>query len=994
MTTSEKRVNRFKSNFKDKNRECFDKEGNLENNNNNLDSINTSSNENSNLIPDAPIKAKVPFLLNSLEAIYDMNSDRNKKRLEQIKMRKTKLGNEIKDSDNKFDNLMRDNKIKVITTKKYQEEQDEINYEENKTENINPLEEPKFPLMVKDEKENENENEKDENVEIVVSDLEGEIEDKIVINNTRSKSFIPLTNHLKSKSSFDHDKATPSYLMALGLNDDDESNNINDDINFCISELSNQKEKASKKNPINNKNNYFVSDVIEEETSENNTDSEILCSKKKSAFLFHSKGSSKDNISNQVDSPTLLSARSSNAAKSIISNNKNIYNIHTNNPLPHKFLNFNREFRHSNSDIPAGNYYKENLQNINPYPDNYFNNHATAVEGHRLLQKKFHKNSKSEFFSFKVDVHKIIEDIQVRREEEANKRKEMMKLRKNVLLNKFLKSNSHHNFAKNYNISLTSMNMYKKDKVKKLNVKRLSIGTPVEVSNDKIFKKLNPSELYRSLYYDKDSGSHHKKKSEKTAELLLNYNSECREQEFLHDKMSFNSRTEEKVQREENCEVEMQFDVEDLDGNRSIIVEKADENVNFESELNLQLEKNDIKEEYNEDNYMFNDQEQDILSHDSHSKENNTKPIEKDKKFSFDMEDLKTYKLAPKNIFNTNFNNNIFASNHPNLTSVNKNLNNIFNKEKENSSYFKNSNFLSSFLTKDVNKSGRSNSLTFLPPLNYIEKKSTPLKRENKSNSNLEIARASILQITPQNPQTFTSSDKHYIFNHNHINKNFNHTSVNFMNSDFKARQVIINRKNPFIVNTITNDLKNKFATHVKSSSAFLLKPNITKELRYESTSSSNNFKTGQSTTESNKFTKGLTYSELLNSRKTKMLMHKKDLRQFLTYSDSKPKSIELSKSKNLFNYLIQINSNGSSFNAESINPKFNSDHLVQNMVKSSNRLVIIEAMKSLRFQISSLDHHKFAIDNLNRSKAKSFCLLINKEHKFQNFVRRFFKPF
>lgn len=65
-----------------------------------------------------------------------------------------------------------------------------------------------------------------------------------------------------------------------------------------------------------------------------------------------------------------------------------------------------------------------------------------------------------------------------------------------------------------------------------------------------------------------------------------------------------------------------------------------------------------------------------------------------------------------------------------------------------------------------------------------------------------------------------------------------------------------------------------------------------------------------------------------------------------------------------------------------SINYRVNSESSLGNFfsMNDSNKLKISEIMWHLKYQISSLDHQKIAIDKLLKSKSKNFCLLISEE--------------
>jgi hypothetical protein len=278
--------------------------------------------------------------------MYDINSERVKKRLEQMKKIKVKL--EDGDNSHKVHNVTTDNEhdsyspslntfslLNDYTRKVYMDDnsnQSESSY--SKTQSV------------------------DEITEVVVSDLECDFDEDCQNNTTSTKSFIPISNTLISKADA-ADRATLSYLMALGQYDKPE-------------------EKSKMKT-------YDVNDVIEEETSENNTDSEIIGNR----------------MSNR-----LYSLKLSSDTLSEISSNSHAMQV---NPVN----------RHCISET--------------------FNNVQVKSK------KKYHKSSKSELINYKIDMNKVLENIQEKIDRESKDRLDIIKMRKEMLINNFYKSNSSHN---------------------------------------------------------------------------------------------------------------------------------------------------------------------------------------------------------------------------------------------------------------------------------------------------------------------------------------------------------------------------------------------------------------------------------------------------------------------------------------------------------------------------------------------------------------------
>lgn len=101
----------------------------------------------------------------------------------------------------------------------------------------------------------------------------------------------------------------------------------------------------------------------------------------------------------------------------------------------------------------------------------------------------------------------------------------------------------------------------------------------------------------------------------------------------------------------------------------------------------------------------------------------------------------------------------------------------------------------------------------------------------------------------------------------------------------------------------------------------------------------------------------------------------KSDLKQYLTFSGSKQVD------SNLLNQ--NIKPNYSTANNEKCNSyRINSESSIQNIMNTnstngSNKKLIIEAMKTLKYQKSSLDHQKYALERLTKSKSNYFSLLV-----------------
>lgn len=152
---------------------------------------------------------KVP-LANYMQVMYDQNSERVKKRSQQMRKMKEKLHFENEENENKETNNTENKSRKIPNAKIFLEK------EENSKELI----------LEPDNKSITKEINKNEETELVISDLDCPLDEEIPKSNNRhsknslslnlpSKSFIHLTNNLLTKCHAKPENATPDYLLAL-----------------------------------------------------------------------------------------------------------------------------------------------------------------------------------------------------------------------------------------------------------------------------------------------------------------------------------------------------------------------------------------------------------------------------------------------------------------------------------------------------------------------------------------------------------------------------------------------------------------------------------------------------------------------------------------------------------------------------------------------------------------------------------------------------------
>ncbi len=408
----------------------------------------------------------------------------------------------------------------------------------------------------------------------------------IIPNSLNSnKSFVPINNNLREKNSFSNskEKATPSYLMALyqyeenDQNEDYMENRLNMHTLRSSQDIYNNSNYNSYDNNMNiygtfkskrnkNRNNYRVENVIEEETSENNTDME-LSGKKKNSF-FHSilniserhdnrskeiflesinnsySNNNNNNNNSNYFSPYNQHKKSTMTNNNSISNNSNsqIYNNNLNMNMINISVNGNNIFNVNNNNINHNIYNINNNGNFN-INSNYDNNTIISNNNYRLTSNSssiinnkrhsksenfnkeifvenisensdtkvifdpFHKSSKSELLNIQFDMKNIVDNIHSKHLNNKGEKLEKIKMRKNYLLKTFGKSNSHHDLEKFYNLSHNSNETFNNissnnNNEIKRNTKFYINSSPKADLTSFNSKKLTPSSISRAKFYD------------------------------------------------------------------------------------------------------------------------------------------------------------------------------------------------------------------------------------------------------------------------------------------------------------------------------------------------------------------------------------------------------------------------------------------------------------------------------------------------------------
>ena len=180
--------------------------------------------------------------------------------------------------------------------------------------------------------------------------------------------------------------------------------------------------------------------------------------------------------------------------------------------------------------------------------------------------------------------------------------------------------------------------------------------------------------------------------------------------------------------------------------------------------------------------------------------------------------------------------------------------------------------------------------------------------------------------------------NNHPILNYNFTNNNSNLHSISNIKDNMTTYEFLSNLNQKIMTKNNTNNSVNKFSrilTPVDSSN-------------YNNSNFFNQFMP-------NKYSKS-------------------DLKQYLVFSDNN----QILKAKNNIDKKFDFNFN----DKLDSNDRVNSESSLYNYfsLNESNKLYVIEIMKYLRYQFSSLDHQKLALEKITKSKSKNFCLLISEE--------------
>jgi hypothetical protein len=155
------------------------------------------------------------IILNNSKFTYDNNTMRNRKRSEQMKkIRSNHESKDFREDDSLSKFLKEHERTNIIISGDY-----------------DCLKIPTFNEMVTNSEKIKPEDEERELGEVLVSDIDGSIEED---QSTNKASFVPIKNILAIKNNIKEDNATESYLLALNQYNEEEvqyDNDINEETN-------------------------------------------------------------------------------------------------------------------------------------------------------------------------------------------------------------------------------------------------------------------------------------------------------------------------------------------------------------------------------------------------------------------------------------------------------------------------------------------------------------------------------------------------------------------------------------------------------------------------------------------------------------------------------------------------------------------------------------------------------------------------------------------
>lgn len=401
-------------------------------------------------------QSKPVALINNMEILFDQNTERCRKRSEQMKKMRAKLKSEKKGAGNnsvaaipqeqdpiEVDPVVthspcrrRSLPLKLYKESKEKEEKDYLELSiTSKLEKLNNI-------NSKDKNEREKSPGKqieliDEEPEVNVSLLEGEIggdetiNNEIVINNpitainqNKNSSFIDLKNNLTIQTSIlkNKENLTESMKMAMGMYEAPEEKDSNK-----------EKYRIEKKvqSYFDDNNNYVLNEIIEEEYSDYLTDSEFGSKKKKPLNPILS-GSLKDKEFNL----NLIGRQISFTSGYLDESPKDRDRIDF-----YEFKKFCSPSPTSKRTLNTSNendgFIYFNFKKLNKYSLSEINFSRNKKE---ILNKISHKASKSDVIDARLGIVKIMERIQNKIKMIKNYNKESSRFKKKILLKKLLRN--------------------------------------------------------------------------------------------------------------------------------------------------------------------------------------------------------------------------------------------------------------------------------------------------------------------------------------------------------------------------------------------------------------------------------------------------------------------------------------------------------------------------------------------------------------------------
>jgi hypothetical protein len=361
--------------------------------------------------------------------MFDMNTERTRKRYDQMQKRKAFLNNinyNNNNENNSNNKLTQDNSTQFVQTA--QTTPSPLN-DVNKLSNCNQHNEKNEPEQMQSNN-NDEINDNKENVELNISNLDNSVEihedvDDTTMNNNnnngvdlkqiiskyhaKSKSFIQLNNNLVARAAVDNKKNTQSYMMALCpelFNNSINRISVNYDVELDdIIKEENELENNNYNSNNNNNTNVQLNTTTQKDSSNNNTKSNY-------SFTINNNKNNNNKINKKKHrrtasaiiptDPVVKVLHKNPETRSKYSKMKNLSGIYDNKQLSISTNNITKRQKRKN--------YSQHITNI--YKDKEYNSMLSlSVSDRKTISLKNQKSNSTKIIFDKPMKYKSIEKI-------------------------------------------------------------------------------------------------------------------------------------------------------------------------------------------------------------------------------------------------------------------------------------------------------------------------------------------------------------------------------------------------------------------------------------------------------------------------------------------------------------------------------------------------------------------------------------------------------